>query len=146
NIVTPHAGQLGEDEITVFGFQHVDRGGPGARQAPFAVFVVRGQERLLEETVDSILDAAQLFEVDLLQGRHDSNLRFYFEGLLLHRLLLHVLGVDDLVRGAAAGLARSRATRTRPTRLAAGLLLTVHHLGQLVRSLGEALRGTLHLR
>src|SRR5436305_11652886 len=62
-----------------------------------------------------------------------------------------VLGVDHLVRRAARRSAATRAAGTagagRPgsRRPALGLLL-VHRLGQLVRGLGEPLRGLLHGR
>src|SRR6187402_282468 len=62
--------------------------------------------------------------------------------LLVH---VHVLGVDHLVRGAAALSATTRTSR-RTTRRARALgLLAVHHLGQLVGRLGELLGRLLHL-
>ncbi len=60
--------QLGVEQVGALGLEHVDGGAPGARRPPLRVVVLGGQERLLEQAVDPLLNAGQLLEVDLLQG------------------------------------------------------------------------------
>src|SRR5882724_12929329 len=60
---------------------------------------------------------------------------------------VHVLGVDHLVARRTSRSARPRPTRPASTRSGSRRplrLLLVHHLGELMRGLGEPLAGLLH--